>query len=73
MFLSMAAEGAAVWLGGTVGSIAVFGSMALFIVCFVLLLTVVWFNQPRFLGLPSMRTDVGTVVEWWRRKRAAKD
>ncbi len=73
VFLSMAAVAAAGWLGGSVGAMAVFGSMALFMLCFVLLLTVVWFNQPRFLGLPSMRTDVGTVVAWWRRKHAAKD
>ena len=45
------------------------GALALFFLCLGLHFAIVWFNQPRFLVLPHMRDEIGTVTEWWRWRR----
>jgi hypothetical protein len=40
-----------------------------FFLCIGLHCTILWFNWPKFLVLPHMRDEIGTVTEWWRWRR----
>lgn len=52
------ATGASWWLGVTVvGGLVVSG---------VLQLAIIYFNRPRWLVPPFMRTELGITTAWWR-------
>jgi hypothetical protein len=34
--------------------------------------TIVWFNRPKFLVPPHRRGETGSVIEWWRHRRALR-
>ncbi|MET7287915.1 hypothetical protein [Streptomyces sp. NPDC005573] len=50
-----------------VGSLLVVGSLPLLAAH----ATITWFNRPRFLVPPHRRGETGSVVAWWRRRRAS--
>ncbi|GAA2749906.1 hypothetical protein GCM10010440_56090 [Kitasatospora cinereorecta] len=55
--------------GGTVPLLARVGVLGAVGAC-GLYYCICWFNRPRFLVPPHLRCELGTVTEWWQRRRA---
>ncbi|WP_328915567.1 MULTISPECIES: hypothetical protein [unclassified Streptomyces] len=54
--------------GRDAGSLVALIALFLFLACFATHLSIIWFNFPRQLALPSMREDTGMVIAAFRRR-----
>lgn len=74
-FVFFAAAGVLELQGGHKGDVASLISLIgvfAFISCFVVHLSLIWFNFPRLFAVPSMRGDIGTVTAAFRRRSSAR-